>query len=462
MGGPGRLARLIAAALVVIAVALWFTPPPEGANPLALKAAAIVLVSVGLWSTAALPEYLAAIIFFLLAVATGVAPAAVVFSGFHSGAVWVIFGGLVIGVAVQATGLGVRLACRLVGLFQGSYLGIITGVVMVGVALGFVVPSSTGRVVILMPIVMALADRLGFVSGTTGRIGMALAVGAGTLLPTFAILPAAVPNLGLVGAAESIYGIHITYGTWLKTHFPVIGLLPIIVLPVLIARLFPDTARPPDRGEAIAPPGARETRLAVVLVAALLLWITDFLHGIAPAWVAMAAAVMILLPRIGVLPPTTLVERVNYGPWFFVAGVVGIGAFVTHTGLGALLAERILAAGALQRGADFANYLIIVAFGMGMGLVASMPGQPGIMVPLAGGLAEATGWPVYDVLMAIVASWPLVLFPYELPPVVVACHLGGVRFATAARVLTLFTAIAWVVLVPLQYLWLRLLGLLGG
>jgi len=455
---PQNLAAILAA---IAAAVLFVMPAPEGASPQVLRAAGVVVLSVGLWASGALPEYFAAIIFFLVAVVAGGAPPNVVFSGFHSGAAWVIFGGLVIGIAVQSTGLGARLARGLVGLFPATYLGTIAGVTLVGTALAFVMPSTTGRIVILMPIVMGLADRIGFAPGTQGRVGLALAVGTGTLFPTFGILPASVPNLGLIGAAESIYGIHLTYGSYLKTNFPVLGLIPILVMPLLIARMFPDTPRRTEAQAAQAAPSDREIKLAVVLLAALGLWITDFLHGVAPAWVAVGAAVLILMPRIGVLPTSTLVEKVNYAPWFFVVGVIGMGAFVTHTGLGAALARALFSVVELQRGADFANYLIIVALGMVMGMIASMPGQPGIMAPLAGGLAEATGWPVYDVLMAIVPSWQLVLFPFELPPIVVACHLGGIKFGQVARLFIWFTVLAWLVMVPLQYLWLRALGLLG-
>jgi hypothetical protein len=233
-------------------------------------------------------------------------------------------------------------------------------------------------------------------------------------------------------------------------------------MPLLIARMFPDTPRRAEIHAAESPPSDRELRLAAVLLAALAMWITDFLHGVAPAWVSVGAAVLILMPRVGVLPPSTVVEKVNYGPWFFVAGVIGMGAFVTHTGLGAALARFLFSLVQIEPGADFVNFLIIAALGSVMGMIASMPGQPGIMVPLAGGLSQATGWPVYDVLMSIVPSWQLVLFPFELPPIVVACHLGGVRFGHVVRLFIWYAVLAWLVMVPLQFLWLRLLGLLGG
>mgnify|MGYP003346625559 CR=1 FL=1 len=47
-----------------------------------------------------------------------------------------------------------------------------------------------------------------------------------------------------------------------------------------------------------------EKRLALILALALLLWMTDSLHGLRAGWVALAAGLACLLPRVGVLPPT--------------------------------------------------------------------------------------------------------------------------------------------------------------
>jgi len=208
-----------------------------------MKVAGVVAVTVGLWATAVVPEYFTAILFFFFAVTlTGLTPK-VVFSGFQSAAAWMIFGGLIIGVAVQSTGLGARMARVLLDRFGRSYLGLLFGTVVVAALAAFVLPTNTGRVLVLVPIFMSLADRLGFDEGSNGRTALALAVGAGTLYPGLAILPSAIPNLVLMGAAESIYGIAPTYGGYFLLHFPVIGLVSVIALPLILRVLFPDTLR---------------------------------------------------------------------------------------------------------------------------------------------------------------------------------------------------------------------------
>ena len=94
---------------------------------------------------------------------------------------------------------------------------------------------------------------------------MVLAMSFGTMLPGFAILPATVPAVVLVGVSETLYGISSTYGSWLLLHFPVLGLLKAIAIALIVIKLFPDTPRaapPPANRFGNAVPSPRRTRAA--------------------------------------------------------------------------------------------------------------------------------------------------------------------------------------------------------
>lgn len=426
-----------------------------------MHAAAVVVLAIGLWATATFPEYFTTIVFFVLAMIFGIAPADIVFSGFHSGAVWIVLGGLVIGASVQATGLGRRVAEMLVRRARGTYFQAVAGIVLLSMLLTFFVPSAAGRVVILLPIVLAVAERFGFRSGSNGYIGMALAVGVGTLYPGFAVLPAAVPNLGLMGAAESLYGIRLIYGEYLYLTFPVIGVLTTAALPFLLCRLFPDEIGEVGASELLAPPDASELRLGIILALALGFWITDFWHGVSPAWVAIGAAIVLLTPGIGVIPTATLVNRLNLGPWFFIAGVIGMGGVVVHTGLGGVIAELILDRVALDPGNPMLNYALVTGLGGVMGLVTGMPGLPAIMSALAESIANATGWPVQKVLMMQVPSWLLPIFPYQLPPIVATIALARLPVLPVVKLLFFLCVFSLLVTIPMLYLWWRAIGFIG-
>ena len=167
----------------------------------------------------------------------------------------------------------------------------VAGIVALTYALAFVMPSNMSRIALLMPIVMALADRAGFAERSPGRYALALAVGFGTYELSASILPSNVPNLIMTGAAEHVYGIQFNYLPYLWLHAPVVGVLKGILITVLLWRMFPAS---PQRIEADgkAPPwSAAELRLSVILLVTLLLWMTDAWHGIRPAWVGLVSGV---------------------------------------------------------------------------------------------------------------------------------------------------------------------------
>ena len=277
-----RLRHVVAAAAG--AAALWIAVArPFDLGVSQANSAALIVAVLALWATAIIPEILTSLLFFLLAMLLVVAPAEVVFSGFHSAANWTVFGGLVIGAAVQTTGLGARIANAFARRFTFGYAGVIAGMVTVGVVLAFLMPSSMGRIVLLAPIAMALAERLGFRPGSNGYLGVVLAMGFGTSSPAAGILPANVPNLVLMGGAESVYGVVLTYGPYLLLHFPTLGVLKALVIVGAIVVMFPDRPTFSDQGTTDAPASADEKRLGLFLVLALLAWMTDFAHQVSPS-----------------------------------------------------------------------------------------------------------------------------------------------------------------------------------
>lgn len=455
--------RAAGAVVAALALALYGWPGVVGLEPALAPAAAVVLLAIGLWATGALPFHLTSLGLFVLVTVLEIAPPAVIFAGFASTALWLVFGGLVIGAAIQSTGLGRRLARLVVGHLHGSYRRVIYSTVALGTGLAFLVPASMGRIVILIPIFVALADELGFARGRRGRTGILLAVAFGTVLPAMAILPANLPNMVLLGVAETLYGIRISYGAYLVLHFPVLGLLYALLLAELICRLFPDRA--PDRravAPAAGPPwSAGERRLLAILIGALALWATDSLHGISPGWVALTAGVLCLLPIVGVVDVKTFETATNFGVFFYVAGLLGTISLIDASGLAAELGGAALAWLPLGPGASATNFAALIAAGSVVSLVTTHPGVPAVLGPLASEMAESTGLPLLSVLMTQVVALSATLLPYQSAPLMVAVQLADVRLGPATRLSLLLGTLTFLLLAPLDYLWWQWLGYLG-
>jgi len=452
-------AKAIVFAAIAVGVTLFVLPLlTPVAHPVQLRTAGAVAIAISLFATGIVPPQFGSLLFMFLGVALALAPAKTVFSGFASGAVWLVFGGIILGQGVQKSGLGDRAVRRMLLLAPKTFGGLVWALTLTGAGLAWFIPSAMGRVVLLLPLVLALAERLGFAPGTKGRTGLVLAATLGTMIPAFGILPSNVPNPVMIGAAEALYGTVFSYGRYLLLNYPVMSLSALVILPTLIIRLFRDIPRPIEDSEERKPWTGAEKRLSVIMVLALGLWITDIFHGISPAWVAMGAALLCVMPGIGLLPPASLTKDVDYGPWLFVAGVIGLGAVVTETGLGNAIADAMFSAVGLAGHDAPVTFGIIYAVGFTVALVTTLPASPGILTPLAQGISQATGWPLESVMMAQVPVWMVFAFPYQAPPIVVAMALGGVRFGQALKLLAIYAAIGILVILPLQYLWGRFLG----
>ncbi len=459
-----RRPKNIVAIVILIGVAvLYLMPPMGGLSREAIRASALVLFAIGFWVTGALPEYLTALVFMLVAIVSRVASPQVVLSGFYSSAVWLVFGGMVLASAVKATGLGGRMAHTLLSYLGSSYLGGIAGVVLLGVLFSFFIPSTMGRVVLLTPVAMAVAERLSFREGDTGYDGLIMASLLACFVPSCSVLPANVPNMVAAGTAETLYNLTFQYGEYFKLHFPVIGALNTVLIIILTRLLFPDRVRSasseptPQREEF----SARDRTLAIILSVTLILWGTDFIHGISPAWVALAAAIVCLLPWSGFFGPGGF-NTINLAPFFYVAGVLGMGAVVAKTGLGNEVGRDLIDLFGFEPGQNMRNFFGLVVISMALSPVTTAPGVPAVFGPLAGDLSAATGFPLVTVFMTQVIGFSLVLFPYQSPPIMVGMQLAGVRWVSGLRLLLTFAAISLLILTPINYLWWSFLGVFNG
>jgi anion transporter len=451
------LRSFLSTLVVIAAIALFFTPPPMGAGVNTMHAAAVLLLAIGLWAVGTLPEHLTGLIFLVLCMLLAIAPAGVVFSGFASGTLWLVLGGLVIAEAVRATGLGERLATFLFSRITLSYERLIAVAVFISVVLGFVMPATVARVLLLLPIFAAVGARHGLRHGSQGQTGLALAAIIVSFQCGITVLPANAPNLVLAGAAETLYHKPLIYADYLLLHFPVLGVVKGVLIAWLVCRLFPATTT--EATEAPHQPMSHEERrLTAILIAALALWATDFLHGIRPGWIALSAAIVILLPRVGAVPHTVFPAHIRLGSFFYVGAVLGFGAVMQDSGVGQAVGGRMLGVLDLHAGNDVVNFFKLALLGTFTGLLTTNPSQPALLAPLAMQMADATGWRLEAALMIIAVGFSTMILPYQAPPVMVGVQVAGIPLRSTLRLTLPLAAISIFVLLPLDYLWWWWLG----
>ncbi|WP_138467749.1 SLC13 family permease [Poseidonocella sp. HB161398] len=446
-------------ALMALAAGACILFPPAAMDARQAQISGVLLVTLSLWGTGLVPGYVASTFLFAALILAGLAPPGQVFASFSSSAIWLVVTGAVIGAAVTGTGLGARLGALARPHLSQSHAALIAGLMLLGMALGFAMPSSLGRAAVLVPVGMALADALGLERGTPGRTGVAVTIAIGTNMPSFAILPSNLPNVILSGVAERSLGAEFSYGAYLLLHYPVLGLLKAAAIVGLVLAFFP--AKIGARPAAAAPEPQdprRQAALVAILLATLALWSTDWLHGINPAWIGLGASLVLMVPQFGFVPPPAFRAAVDFPTLLFVAGALTLGAVVSSSGLGGIIAGAALDTLPFAEGRGFANFMSLSLLAAGTSLFTTIAGVPAVLTPLAPELAGATGFPQEAVLMTQVVGFSTVLFPYQVSPLIVAMGLAGESTRPLLRVMLALFAVTVLVLMPLDFLWWKLLG----
>ena len=453
--------------IVLTSIAVFITAPFGFSDKLS-SSAALVLLVVGALATGVIPEQITILIFFLLAMLLAVATPQIVFSGFISGAFWLVFGGLIIGAAVETTGLDNRIAQRLISHVNGSYKWVVATIVLVNGILIFLMPSTLSRVVLLIPIIMSISDQMGYSRGSKPANGLAMATVLTAYLCSTSVLPANVPNNVLMGASETFLNTPIRYFEYFLLHFPILGGLKAIIIWGSVAYLF-KPEQPKDNtlsGDTRSMKESKtqllkdEKRILIFLMCALLLWATDSFHGIAPAWVSLAIGIACLFPKIGVVSPSEFTEKVAIGPLIYVAGIIGIGAVVADSGLGNYLGKVMIESSNLAPDNPLGSFLVLSGISMLLSFFSTMPGVPAIMIPLAPDLQAASGLPLKSVIMTQVIGFSTVWLPYQVPPIIVGMQLAGVPMGVGIKVTSLIAILSIILLTPLIIIWWQLLGYL--
>lgn len=455
--------RIVLTALtMLLGLAIAFVPPPAGSAPQAMVALGLIATTVTLWANMAIPQPAAAMLFVVLVLATGVAPPQIAFASFLSSSLWLVFGGLLIGTAAERTGFGRYVARRFLGRFRGSYPSLLLGVLVGSLVLSFLVPSNMGRLAITVPVVLAVAKDAGYAIGTPGHIGLVLTVVIGNFTAAQGVLPGNLLNIMIVGAGETLYGLNIPYMRYLLLCGPILGLAKALLVWRTLIWMYPAPA-PAGETEAgqidLLSPEAR--RVGIILGLAILLWATDFLHGIKPGWVALSAGLLCLLPGIGVLPPRELFNTRRLLIIFWVGTVLSLAAVLIESGASTLISHVLTGLADIEGRSPFYGYFTMAYLSSMMAVLATFGGAVPTMAATASEISAMTGLPLDTAVLSIAAGVSALFFPYIAAPIVVGLMMGQVSQRVAAK-FTIFVAIlTCLFIIPLNAAWWWLLGAFG-
>jgi solute carrier family 13 (sodium-dependent dicarboxylate transporter), member 2/3/5 len=320
---------------ILVPVIIWFAPLQL--EPQAKHCFAVVGFMIVAWITRAMDYALTGLIGCFLFWALGVVRFPVAFSGFASDTPWFLFGALLLGTVATRSAIARRLAYFIMLRFGVTYPRVLLSLIVTDFLLTFVVPAGAARVVIMASIAIGLTEAFDVRRGSNVARGMFLVLTyTANIFDKMVIAGAA--SITARGLIEKVGGVEVLWSYWF------VAFLPCSVVTVLAAWWLTLKLYPPEKVALVGgrdylraemrelgTPSPLEKRAALLMAATILLWLTDFLHHISPAVIAMGAGLFALLPRVGVLEIEDL-RRLNYLPIFFVAAAVSMSAALEETG----------------------------------------------------------------------------------------------------------------------------------
>lgn len=423
-----------AVAVAVVGTYAW-NAGHRSADPPSLPALLTLVVfgaAVWAWIGSGLDDTYVSLAAVLALVVLGVLPAEDLFATLGSELIWLLLGAFVIAAGVARTGLATRAAIALV-VHARSPRQLVHLLTLGLVVTAYVVPSTSARAVLAVPVFVALAAVL----ATRERLVKALAL----LFPTVILLSAVGSLLGagahlltsqMLAAAT---GSGIGYVGWLLLGLPLAVVSSHLAAELLLwmftrreDRAATVRITPEDfAGEGLTGPLTTvQLRALAALAGTVAMWISEPLHGISPAVVALIGALAVATPRHGVIAIGPALKEVPWSLLLFLAATLALGTALIDSGAAAWLAGRVLEPLSAAPPAVFLAAVVVLSTVLHL-VVQSRSARSSVLVPIVVALAPAAGLaPAAAAFASTAAAGFCHTLPASAKPVAVFARVDGI------------------------------------
>jgi solute carrier family 13 (sodium-dependent dicarboxylate transporter), member 2/3/5 len=410
--------RAWAGLLVATPIAIWTLT--TDAVPLTARTVLLVFaLAIVAWTIWRLPETPVAIGAALVLTAFGLIKDDQLFASLGDDLIWLLIGAFMISAALTSSGVAQRLALHAIrGAASTAALMYRLAAVIFTTAL--IVPSTSGRAALLLPLYAALAAVI-----CDARVVRALAL----LFPTVILLSACASLLG-AGAhliavdlmmRMGLPGLGYVQWAWLGLPF---ALVSSFAAAFVIVRLF---LRGDERRGRLAlptppaqPMNTEQRNAACIVATVVVLWMLAPLHGVGVALIALAGALAATWAPLTGLSMKKAIRLVEWDLILFLAATMVLGDALVASGAARLVADGLLR---LLPGWAFAHGWIVVLAAALVGLlshlvITSRSARAVILIPtVAVPLAVGELNPAALIFLIVVASGFCQTFAVSAKPV---------------------------------------------
>lgn len=461
--------RLLMAVLgLVLGVAVAFLKPPEGLTPEAMQALGLLVGAIFYWVGHVWDDYIVALVMAIGWIALELVPFEAALSAFSSKTLWLMVGALGLGAGVAKSGLLKRSTLLMLKLLPPTYAGQTLALAATGAVFCPAIPSVIAKVSIAGKFIPQLARGMGFKEQSKESAGLFLAMYLGFVLAAPMYLTATSTNMSLVELLPKAEEARMTWGHWLAAAAPATLIAAVLGYAAILLMFRPKQECRSDRSaveselRALGPLTRPEKICVWVLVAAVVLWITESIHHQKPATVALAGLAIML--ATGVVDKKTFHTDIGWSSLVFIAVILNLGTVFPRLGIDKYLGAQVLPLiGPLAQN-TYVFILLLMALTMALRFViVSMNALLAILFLVLMPVAQSVGMTGWALGMIIhFASHCIFFVAYQNVVFTIAYEAADGKGITTkdgalySLVFTAFTVIAVVLSVP----YWRMLGLL--
>ena len=335
--------------VLFVAVGILLIPVPEGITPQSWRLLAIFAATIMGSIVRPIPGAAVVLLGVTALPVFGVLPIGQALTGYADPFVWLVLAAFFISRGMIKTGLGRRIAFLFIKLIGRHSLGLSYALGSTEMVLATVIPSTGARSGgIIFPIAKSLAEAYESRPGpTANRLGAFLmaSVYQCNVIVCAMFLTGQASNPIIARFALEATGIEITYARWAIAAI-VPALLSLLLVPYLLYRVFPPeikhtpaaTQLASEELRAMGPMKWSERLMLLVFALVAILWMTNKLHGIDYATVALLGISVLLVT--GVLDWEDLItEKAAWGVFIWYGGLVRMAEALGQTGITKKFAE---------------------------------------------------------------------------------------------------------------------------
>ena len=292
------------------------------------------------------------------------------FMGISASATILVGAALFLAAAMTQTGLDKRIALFILSRIGSKTNRLVAGMILVGIILAFLVPSTTARVGCMVPVILGIVSAFGMKTGSRlAALLMVVTIQTGSIWNT-GIKTAAAQNMVTMGFIERLLNGNISWMQWFIAAAPFAIVMSIILYFIAMYMLPPELDEIKGGAETIKAKleelGAvtpAEKKLLAISAGLILLWVTEgFLHNFDTTTTTILAVTLMLLPWTGIMTWKQAESHISWGTLMLLGVGISMGSALLTTKAAQWLANEISVGMGLADASIFGVFAVISLF----------------------------------------------------------------------------------------------------